>query len=64
MASFAAGWAGVAVTGVAAVALGWAGEKFISKNAGDGLMIGGLVAAGGKLIAHPHVQSAVVGVIG
>jgi hypothetical protein len=46
------GWTGVLATGVSAVALGWAGEKFAGKNAGDGLLIGGLVATGGKLIAQ------------
>lgn len=46
------GWTGVLATGVSAVAIGWAGEKFIDKRAGDGLMIGGLVATGGKLIAQ------------
>lgn len=50
--SMNAGWAGVLATGVAAVAIGWAGEKFIGQEAGKGLMIGGLVAAGGKLIAQ------------
>lgn len=46
------GWTGVLATGVSAVALSWAGEKFLGKQAGDGLLIGGLVAAGGKLIAQ------------
>jgi hypothetical protein len=46
------GWTGVLATGVSAVALGWAGEKFAGKNAGDGLLIGGLVATGGKLISQ------------
>lgn len=46
------GWAGVAATGVAAVAIGWAGEKFVGAHAGQGLLIGGLVATGGKLIAQ------------
>lgn len=46
------GWAGVAATGVAAFAIGWAGEKFAGAEAGKGLMIGGLVATGGKLIAQ------------
>jgi len=46
------GWTGVLATGVAAVAIGWAGEKFIGAEAGKGLLIGGLVAAGGKLISQ------------
>jgi hypothetical protein len=46
------GWTGVLATGVAAVAIGWAGEKFISAEAGKGLLIGGLVAAGGKLVSQ------------
>lgn len=46
------GWAGVAATGVAAFALGWAGEKFAGAEAGKGLLIGGLVATGGKLVAQ------------
>lgn len=50
--SFSQGWGGVAATGVAAVAIGWAGEKFVSAHAGRGLLIGGLVATGGKLIAQ------------
>jgi hypothetical protein len=50
--SMSTGWAGVAATGVAAVALGWVGEKFVGAKAGEGLLIGGLVATGGKLIAQ------------
>jgi hypothetical protein len=52
MPSMSSGWSGVFATGVAAVAIGWAGEKFISPRAGQGLMIGGFVATGGKLIAQ------------
>jgi hypothetical protein len=50
--SMNSGWAGVAATGVAAVAIGWAGEKFAGADAGKGLLIGGLVATGGKLIGQ------------
>lgn len=50
--SMSAGWTGVLATGAAAVAIGWAGGKFLGARAGDGLMIGGLVAFGGKAIAQ------------
>lgn len=50
--SMNSGWTGVLATGVAAVAIGWAGTKFAGPQAGNGLMIGGLVATGGKLIAQ------------
>jgi len=46
------GWTGVLATGVTAVAAGWAGSKFLGAQAGDGLLIGGLVAFGGKVIAQ------------
>jgi hypothetical protein len=46
------GWTGVLATGVSAVAIGWIGEKFAGAQAGNGLLIGGLVATGGKLIAQ------------
>ena len=46
------GWAGVLATGVSAVAIGWVGDKFAGPVAGTGLLIGGLVATGGKLIAQ------------
>lgn len=46
------GWTGVLATGVSAVAIGWLGEKFAGPTAGNGLLIGGLVATGGKLIAQ------------
>ena len=52
MPTMATGWPGVAATGIAAVAIGWAGEKFVGSDAGKGLLIGGLVATGGKLIAQ------------
>jgi len=50
--SMNSGWTGVLATGVTAVAAGWAGGKFLGARAGDGLMIGGLVAFGGKVIAQ------------
>jgi hypothetical protein len=49
---FNSGWGGVAATGVTAFALGWAGERFVSAKAGNGLLIGGLVATFGKAVAQ------------
>lgn len=49
---FNAGWGGVAATGVSAFVLGWAGKRFVSERAGNGLMIGGLVATFGKAVAQ------------
>lgn len=51
-ASFNTGWGGVAATGVAAVAVSWIGKKFVSEKAGNGLLIGGLVATFGKAVAQ------------
>lgn len=50
--SFNAGWGGVAATGISAVAISWVAKKFINERAGNGLLIGGLVATFGKAIAQ------------
>ena len=42
---------GYGANALTAVALSWAAERFVSSNAGKGVLIGGAVMLGGRLIS-------------